>query len=121
MNPASFGHLRRLAARARKRLSSRALILLYHRVAESISDPWSLAVKPAHFAEHLEVIKKRARVMSVRELVAAIADGKLPRRAVVSSVPTSCFPSVSLMSLSSFFTRARRTETSSQRYSACVV
>ena len=83
MNPPSFGHLRRLASRARKRLSSRALILLYHRVAESISDPWSLAVKPAHFAEHLEVIKKRARVLSVEELVAAVAGNKLPRRAVV--------------------------------------
>ncbi|HET8674722.1 MAG TPA: polysaccharide deacetylase family protein [Blastocatellia bacterium] len=83
MSPASFAHLRRLAARARARLSSRALILLYHRVAESISDPWSLAVKPAHFAEHLEVIKKRARVLSVEELVAAVADNNLPRRAIV--------------------------------------
>ena len=83
MNPASFGHMRRLASRARRRLSSRALILLYHRVAEATSDPWSLAVKPAHFAEHLEVIKKRARVLSIKELVAAIANDKLPRRAVV--------------------------------------
>ena len=83
MSPAPLGRLRSLAARARKRLSSRALILLYHRVAESPSDPWSLAVKPAHFAEHLEVINKRATVLSVRELVAAVAAGKLPRRAVV--------------------------------------
>ncbi len=83
MNSTSFGHLRRLAARTRKRFSRRALILLYHRVAEAISDPWSLAVKPAHFAQHLEVINKRARVLSVKELVAAIADNNLPRRAVV--------------------------------------
>src|SRR5688572_7601228 len=83
MNLTSFGHLRRLAARARKRLSSRALILLYHRVAEASSDPWSLAVKPAHFAEHLEVINRRARVLSVEELVAAIAGDKLPRLAIV--------------------------------------
>ncbi len=83
MNPSLLGRLRRLAAGARKRLSNGALILLYHRVAESNSDPWSLAVKPAHFAEHLEVIKKRARVLSVEELVAAVAANKLPRRAVV--------------------------------------
>ncbi|HJQ71522.1 MAG TPA: polysaccharide deacetylase family protein [Blastocatellia bacterium] len=83
MNTASFGGLRRLASRARSRLSSRALILLYHRVAEASSDPWSLAVKPAHFAEHLDVIKRRASVLSVEGLVAAITNGKLPRRAVV--------------------------------------
>jgi peptidoglycan/xylan/chitin deacetylase (PgdA/CDA1 family) len=82
MNPPLPGRLRRLAAKAAKRLSSRALILLYHRVAEATSDPWSLAVRPAHFAQHLEVIKRRARVLSVEELVAAVADNKLPRRAV---------------------------------------
>jgi peptidoglycan/xylan/chitin deacetylase (PgdA/CDA1 family) len=83
MNPTPLRHLRHLGAKVRNRLSNRALILLYHRVAESISDPWSLAVKPAHFAEHLEVIKKHARVLSVEELMASIADNKLPRRAVV--------------------------------------
>ena len=83
MKLSPLGRLRRLASRARNRSSSRALILLYHRVAEAISDPWSLAVKPAHFAQHLEVINRRARVLSVEELVAAIAGGKLPRRAVV--------------------------------------
>jgi peptidoglycan/xylan/chitin deacetylase (PgdA/CDA1 family) len=79
----SLRRLRRLAAKARTGLLSRALILLYHRVGESISDPWSLAVKPANFAEQLEVIKKQARVLSVEELISAIADNRLPRRAVV--------------------------------------
>jgi peptidoglycan/xylan/chitin deacetylase (PgdA/CDA1 family) len=34
------------------------IILLYHRIARTEWDPWSLCVTPEHFAEHLEVLKK---------------------------------------------------------------
>jgi len=61
------------------RLRSRGtLVLLYHRVADLPSDPWSLAVTPRHFAEHLEVLCAMARPVPLR----VAAEGRAPRRAV---------------------------------------
>lgn len=61
------------------RLRSRgALVLLYHRVADLPSDPWSLAVTPRRFAEHLEVLCAMARPVPLR----TAAEGRAPRRAV---------------------------------------
>lgn len=71
---------------AARRLGSMAMphavILLYHRVAEPPTDPWSLAVAPRHFAEQLELIRRHFRPMSLRGLTAALAAGRLPRRSV---------------------------------------
>lgn len=57
----------------RRRVSRRGLILLYHRIAESAVDPWRLCVSPAHFAEHLEVLARRTRVVPLTRLPAALA------------------------------------------------
>jgi peptidoglycan/xylan/chitin deacetylase (PgdA/CDA1 family) len=63
---AAFAHLR-----------PRGLVLLYHRVAELDSDPWALATTPAHFAEHLEVLRSLAHVVPLRDLTDAAARRKL--------------------------------------------
>jgi len=43
------------------------LILMYHRVTELAADPWSLAVAPDSFAEHVEVIDSLYEVVPLRD------------------------------------------------------
>ncbi|WP_225892760.1 polysaccharide deacetylase family protein [Nostoc sphaeroides] len=68
--------------RLQRRLASKSLILMYHRVAEVDLDPWSLCVTPQHFAEHLEVLQKYVRPISLQQLAQAHRDDKIPHRAV---------------------------------------
>jgi len=58
------------------------LILLYHRVANPGPDPQRLAVRPDHFATHLDRIRRDAEVLSLAEVQAARQDRRLPRRGV---------------------------------------
>ena len=67
-----------------KRPSENVLVLVYHRVAKPRSDPWSLAVTPERFAEHLEVLRRHAVPLRLQQLSRALAKGAtLPGRAVV--------------------------------------
>jgi peptidoglycan/xylan/chitin deacetylase (PgdA/CDA1 family) len=75
--------LRQAAWRVKNWLTPKVLILLYHRVIELSSDPYLLGVTPQRFAEHLEVLRKHGRPMRLQQLVQALRDGNLPRRAVV--------------------------------------
>ncbi len=54
--------------RLRDRFALDGLILLYHRVTDVDSDPWSLCVTPDHFAEHLEVLRKYTHPMRLQQL-----------------------------------------------------
>ena len=77
--------LRSLAAGLRRRIRARALILLYHRVAEPPTDPFGIAVTPQHFAEHLEVIRREAQAVPLRRLIEGLRRGRVPRRAIAVS------------------------------------
>lgn len=65
------------------RFERRSLILIYHRVTETTSDPWMLSVSPRNFAEQLEVIRKHDLPISLRGLNGALDKRRLPRRSVV--------------------------------------
>ena len=68
----------RLLARWRPRAS----VLVYHRVASPALDPWSLAVTPEHFAEHVQVLARHATVVPLSALPAVVARRRAPRRCV---------------------------------------
>ncbi len=57
--------LRKMLARLRSR---DALILLYHRVTALANDRWSIAVTPAHFAEQMEILRRRTTIVPLSAL-----------------------------------------------------
>lgn len=69
---------RRLLTRVRRR----ALVLVYHRVADFRPDPQFLCVSPERFADQLEHLRRAFRPVPLAALAAAIADGTVPHRAI---------------------------------------
>jgi peptidoglycan/xylan/chitin deacetylase (PgdA/CDA1 family) len=60
----------------------KAIILVYHRVAEANVDPWALGVSPAHFAAQMQVLTTIANPVSLQDLARAKSDRELPPRPV---------------------------------------
>ena len=68
--------------RLRTAWRKKAMILVYHRIAEADVDPWALNVSPAHFAQHLQVLKTIGNPVSLQQLIAAKSDDELPPQPV---------------------------------------
>lgn len=66
-----------------KRTNSRAIILLYHRVLNLVSDPQLLCVTPKHFAEQLDILRQYTYPMPLRKFINTLQNRKIPRRSVV--------------------------------------
>jgi peptidoglycan/xylan/chitin deacetylase (PgdA/CDA1 family) len=60
-----------------------ALILLYHAVLDTRSDPWGLRVRLRNFAEHMAVLRAHCFPTSLIDLHAGLDTGNIPHRAVV--------------------------------------
>src|ERR1700694_4545037 len=75
--------LKRVVPKLRNLAAPGAVILLYHRVTELAVDPHRLAVSPAHFQEHLDVIRRVGVPCSLRDLTERMRHGRSIRRAVV--------------------------------------
>jgi peptidoglycan/xylan/chitin deacetylase (PgdA/CDA1 family) len=73
--------LQRPIRKLQKSLTSRGLILMYHRVASEDMDPWALRVTPQQFHEHLQVLQQYTNPISLQELAAAHREGNVPERA----------------------------------------
>lgn len=59
-----------------------ALILMYHRIAESNLDPWRLCVSPPAFDRQLGWLRQNCRVIPLRQLAAELRSGKRAKRTV---------------------------------------
>jgi peptidoglycan/xylan/chitin deacetylase (PgdA/CDA1 family) len=58
----------------------KAIVLMYHRIADLLPDPFELAVSPLNFEEQLQVLKNNFSVLSVNEFV-----GQLHKRSYSSN------------------------------------
>jgi peptidoglycan/xylan/chitin deacetylase (PgdA/CDA1 family) len=58
------------------------LILMYHRIADVPVDPWGLAVTPARFREHLEVLRRTRHPVPLTKFVRQLMEGTLHQHAV---------------------------------------
>jgi len=78
-----LGRLRVVAGKIQNRLSPGTLILLYHRVAELPLDPLLLSVTPSHFEEHLQVLARITKPLSLRTLVRSLQANEVTPHGVV--------------------------------------
>lgn len=60
-------------------------ILMYHRVARPLADPWGLAVSPANFAAQMRALKRMRQPVSLDEMAMRLANGTLDKRMVAIS------------------------------------
>lgn len=66
-----------------RRFARTAVVLVYHRVTDLVSDPWSLSVSPRRFEQHLQVLESRFHPLSLTDLTHALRTGSVPPLSVV--------------------------------------
>ncbi|MFD2573305.1 polysaccharide deacetylase family protein [Spirosoma soli] len=55
---------------------------MYHRVDQPGNDPWQLSVSPAHFEEHLRILRQKWTPISLAELAQQVVAHSVPDRSV---------------------------------------
>jgi len=62
--------------------TSKALVLMYHKIGNPASDPWELSVSQENFESHLQVLKNSYNVVSTDELISQIQQNKIKNKSV---------------------------------------
>ena len=63
-------------------LENKVIILMYHRIADEVCDPWGLCVTPRHFEQQMEVLRKSFCVIPIHHMVESLADGAICQQEV---------------------------------------
>ena len=58
-------------------LQKKAVVLMYHRIAEPDTDPWQLSVSPSNFEAQLKVLRATRKVIPVQALAEQLAKKKI--------------------------------------------
>lgn len=66
-----------------RRLSPKAIILLYHRVADVEIDPQLLSVSPAHFSEHMQILREFYHPKSLGDIYQEKKAKRFPNQSVM--------------------------------------
>jgi peptidoglycan/xylan/chitin deacetylase (PgdA/CDA1 family) len=74
--------LSKYARLAQQYTQAKALVLMYHRVAEPDADIWDLAVSPVHFEQHLRILHQLGNVISTAELTERLQSRTLKKRSI---------------------------------------
>ena len=61
---------------------SKAMVLMYHRIADVQYDPWQLCVTPSNFEQQLQFFTKHFNVVSVSELIDQLSSKKIKKNTV---------------------------------------
>lgn len=70
------------ARRRRREGTPHGLVLMYHRVAESTTDPWGLCVSPQNFRAQMHVLTELADPVPLESLSASLRSGRAARTPV---------------------------------------
>ncbi len=73
---------KRLKTLVKRLIRNKAVVLVYHRIAEPMSDIWGIAVSPNNFESHLQILKSNYNVVPLNELVDNIYKKKIKRNTV---------------------------------------
>jgi peptidoglycan/xylan/chitin deacetylase (PgdA/CDA1 family) len=69
----------------KKERQKKALVLMYHRIADETRDPWELAVSPEHFEQQLQALQDNYPLISVPQLVEQLNNKTIEEDAVCLS------------------------------------
>lgn len=77
-----IGRLNRWMAHRRRSRSAKAVVLMYHRVANVNPDPWELCVSPENFEAQAQALARDYRVATLSGLLLELRSGALRQRTV---------------------------------------
>ena len=66
----------------KKYLEQKAIVLMYHRIADSKADVWDIAVSPENLEEHLKLLKQTGRIVPLKELAKQVKNKWIKKNSI---------------------------------------